>query len=533
MVLKFAVYHVILILWLISSLASAQRTNVVANPGCDGTCGSVQIPFPFGMKEPNCYADKWFQIECRNVSGNEEPFLKLINISVINISISGSYVSVQNPIQRGNCRDQTEGKKVDLRGSPFVYSQTENTFYAFGCNSFAFLNSNGSEVGGCVSICDKNDGVFSFSISVDTCNGRKCCTASLPNYLTEFNTTFEVLKEERSGSASNDQCNFALIRTSRYLLLDRLDTVPAILEWEITNFNVQLPNSNNRCYPTNITSSNKNSSGRRCQCNIGFQGNAYVWGGCTENLPYIFYKRSKPRAKWAIIGVFSSLGSILLLLGIWWLYKHLRKRMIEKRKEKNFKENGGLLLQQRLSSGEFMVERTKLFSSKDLDKATDHFNVSRVLGKGGQDKSDVYSFGVVLIELLTRQKPISLSRRDEGKSLASYFLICMEENRLFDILDDRVMKEGEKEHIMEVAILAKRCINLNGKKRPTMKEVTMELERIQSAGEKFTVQHPYPEEIDLPQIEAYQPWVADSSTRSIEESRSSCSIEILPIRSSF
>lgn len=54
----------------------------------------------------------------------------------------------------------------------------------------------------------------------------------------------------------------------------------------------------------------------------------------------------------------------------------------------------------------------------------------------------------------------------------------MEENRLFDIIDERVMKEGEKEHIMAVANLAGRCLELNGKKPPTMKEVTMELEGI-------------------------------------------------------
>ncbi|KAJ0079642.1 hypothetical protein Patl1_24565 [Pistacia atlantica] len=51
----------------------------------------------------------------------------------------------------------------------------------------------------------------------------------------------------------------------------------------------------------------------------------------------------------------------------------------------------------------------------------------------------------------------------------------MKENRLFDILDARVLKDGEKEEIMTVANLTKRCLNLNGKKRPTMREVAIEL----------------------------------------------------------
>ncbi|XP_030460083.2 LOW QUALITY PROTEIN: wall-associated receptor kinase-like 3 [Syzygium oleosum] len=94
------------------------------------------------------------------------------------------------------------------------------------------------------------------------------------------------------------------------------------------------------------------------------------------------------------------------------------------------------------------------------------------------DKSDVYSFGVVLVELLTGQKPISSLREQEGRSLATYFIISMEQNCLFDIVDAQVLKEGKKEDIASVANLAKRCLYLNGRNRPTMKEVAMELERI-------------------------------------------------------
>ncbi|XVE84618.1 hypothetical protein DITRI_Ditri17bG0027000 [Diplodiscus trichospermus] len=95
------------------------------------------------------------------------------------------------------------------------------------------------------------------------------------------------------------------------------------------------------------------------------------------------------------------------------------------------------------------------------------------------EKSDVYSFGVVLAELLTGKKPvISSSKSEEARSLASCFLHSMEENSMFDMLDCRVMKDGSENEIMAVAELAQRCLNLNGKERPTMKEVAMELELI-------------------------------------------------------
>ncbi|DAD49455.1 TPA_asm: hypothetical protein HUJ06_019179 [Nelumbo nucifera] len=92
------------------------------------------------------------------------------------------------------------------------------------------------------------------------------------------------------------------------------------------------------------------------------------------------------------------------------------------------------------------------------------------------EKSDVYSFGVVLVELLTGETPISSTRSIERKSLITYFISSMNENRLLEILDSQVTKEDRKEKLHEVANLAKRCLSLNGKERPTMKEVTLKLE---------------------------------------------------------
>ncbi|KAG2711404.1 hypothetical protein I3760_04G075100 [Carya illinoinensis] len=61
----------------------------------------------------------------------------------------------------------------------------------------------------------------------------------------------------------------------------------------------------------------------------------------------------------------------------------------------------------------------------------------------------------------------------------------MEENNLFDIIDNRVLKEAKKEEIIAVANLVKRCLNLSGKKRPTMKEVAKELEAVLQMPQNF------------------------------------------------
>ncbi|KAI3834385.1 hypothetical protein MKX03_018825 [Papaver bracteatum] len=95
------------------------------------------------------------------------------------------------------------------------------------------------------------------------------------------------------------------------------------------------------------------------------------------------------------------------------------------------------------------------------------------------NKSDVYSFGVVLLELLTGEKPLSFTRPEEQRSLASYFIYTMERNDLFRVIEPRIAaNEGNQEQVIAVAELAMRCLNLRGGERPTMKEVVAELERL-------------------------------------------------------
>ncbi|KAG6716984.1 hypothetical protein I3842_04G075700 [Carya illinoinensis] len=109
------------------------------------------------------------------------------------------------------------------------------------------------------------------------------------------------------------------------------------------------------------------------------------------------------------------------------------------------------------------------------------------------DKSDVYSFGVVLAELLTGEKAISSSRTRDTNSLAAFFVSSMEGNNLFDILDNQVLKEAEKEKVIAVANLAKRCLNLNRNERPSMREVAMELEANQMSPKISNPQEKYRE----------------------------------------
>ncbi|XP_041003886.1 wall-associated receptor kinase-like 10 [Juglans microcarpa x Juglans regia] len=119
------------------------------------------------------------------------------------------------------------------------------------------------------------------------------------------------------------------------------------------------------------------------------------------------------------------------------------------------------------------------------------------------EKSDVYSFGVVLAVLLTGEKAVSSTRSPATKSLASYIISSMEENILFDILGNKVLKEAKKAEIVLVADLVKRCLYWNGRNRPTMKEVTMELEAIQMSRNASNLEQDYNEEVEFVRSEVY------------------------------
>ncbi|GKB08046.1 wall-associated receptor kinase 2-like protein, partial [Tanacetum coccineum] len=109
----------------------------------------------------------------------------------------------------------------------------------------------------------------------------------------------------------------------------------------------------------------------------------------------------------------------------------------------------------------------------------EYFHTGQLTGK-----SDVYSFGVVLAELLTGEKPLSMERRLDDRNLATYFMTAMRENRFLKILDCQVVNEASNEQLKATCDLVYRCLNQVGGKRPTMKEVTLELENLRKYNAK-------------------------------------------------
>ncbi|CAL9015990.1 unnamed protein product, partial [Prunus brigantina] len=85
-----------------------------------------------------------------------------------------------------------------------------------------------------------------------------------------------------------------------------------------------------------------------------------------------------------------------------WTYWGTKKRRFIKLKEKYFQENGGFLLQQQLASRGGSMERMKIFTAEELEKATNNYHESRVLGEGG--------YGTVYKGILEDDKVVAIKK---------------------------------------------------------------------------------------------------------------------------
>ncbi|TYH01001.1 hypothetical protein ES288_A09G022300v1 [Gossypium darwinii] len=600
------------------------------------SCGNVTFHYPFSMKAQDD-SNNSFKVICNKTANGKE--VPLLNINGTNLQILGfdflyGTVKVNHPITYSNCRkNHHNGMSLNLTGTRFYYSDSDNFFKSLGCGNLItiFGNETNNLIGGCLQPSCKINKKTSSIVG---------CPLTIPKGLSSFFANMSDMVDS-SDYRRKRSCGFASLISYDFDLTDDFDLshrthVPTQLQWGTL--------ISGECYLNDSSDTSCTFDGEYCWSRLS----ANHLCSCKRDIGDISYSRSCK-------GCSTSVGTLFLLLATWSMYKALKRKQKIMLRQKYFKRNGGLLLQQHLSSNEGNVEKIKLFTSKEMEKATDYYNENRILGQGGQgtvykgmlidgsivaikkskmvegkkfdekkveqfineviilsqinhrnvvkllgccleaevpllvyefipngtlydlihnqneelsltwemrlriaieianalfylhsaasapiyhrdikssnilldgkyrakvsdfgtsrsvaleqthlttrvqgtfgymdpeyfrssqftEKSDVYSFGVVLIELLTGQKPISVEQSEPVRSLVSYFLDSMQENSLFKILDPVVVKDGPEQEIIVVALLAKRCLNLIGKKRPTMKQVAMELEFIKASG---------------------------------------------------
>ncbi|KAI3833710.1 hypothetical protein MKX03_004045 [Papaver bracteatum] len=96
-------------------------------------------------------------------------------------------------------------------------------------------------------------------------------------------------------------------------------------------------------------------------------------------------------------------------------------------------------------------------------------------------KTDIYCLGVVLLEILTGKRAILKDEEDGGNLIRMVELVVPKivNGELWDLLDVRVGKpEGNEAEAVELAAYtALRCVNVEGKDRPTISDIVANLDR--------------------------------------------------------
>ena len=265
----------------------------------DQTCGSLNIPYPFGTRA-GCYKNEDFLITCNRNYNPPLAFLRKGNINVTYISLSGELRVDVNVAQ--DCYKKGVKRSVYSHSGPNNYNQyssinlskfpishTKNKFTAIGCDTYALIkgSSGTAYTTGCMSLCSKISDVVDGS-----CSGIGCCQTAIPKGVMDYRIDVSSYFNHTNVSEFNP-CSYAFVaeeETYNFSSKDlkdftkRHETTQVVLNWAIGN---QTCTEAKKDHPQKFACTNNsdchdsdNGPGYWCNCSKGFEGNPYLPNGC-------------------------------------------------------------------------------------------------------------------------------------------------------------------------------------------------------------------------------------------------------------
>ncbi|CAF1927414.1 hypothetical protein HID58_065519 [Brassica napus] len=404
-------------------LASTKLVMGQSSQNCQTKCGNVSIEYPFGTS-PGCYyaGDPSFNITCN-------PSNKLIfgGNEVINISHSGELRVLNTRSYVCYDRQGNETGRINRWSSlgNLTFSD-KNRFVAVGCNTYAFLNTDG--VGnystGCMSTCT------SPRETNGSCTGGGCCQTSLPRGSHYFMVSPYSFSNHTSVYSFNP-CSYAFLvedgkynfRSSEDLMnLRNIERFPVVLDWSIGQDSCEYVGRGNICRGNSMCSNSVRGTGYICRCKEGFDGNPYLSNenGCQDidecttsrhncsassicentmghflcNCPSGYnlnatnnscMRKGRPEYYgWTQIFLGTTIGFLAILLVISCVQRKMKHRKSTELRKHFFELNGGGMLRQRLSGAGTSNVDVKIFTEEGMKEATNGYDESRILGQGGQ-----------------------------------------------------------------------------------------------------------------------------------------------------
>ncbi|CAF2084265.1 BnaA06g38500D [Brassica napus] len=328
-------YSTSILLFVMLMLILASNVVTLSSLCQTESCGSIKIPYPFGVRE-GCYLNEWYKIECRN---NTFPFLFKMGLEVVNFSFprensyttssypSSSYgsIRIKSLITSVGCsRDgKDSGLVLNLTDSPFFF-EDGNSLVAVGCNGKASLTNIEPTKVGCELNCTASkerlpsksipffDNAWCSSNPVCTknkgederrCDGNGCCEETLEGFQDKRVMGVRIESFEQ-GNSTFRKCRVALLTDEVYMLSNATKPesffskgyATVRMGWIIQTNNLSyikslgcettkeyqsVPYSKFQeisCICYSVTTSG--TSYANCGCNQGYTGNPYLFNGC-------------------------------------------------------------------------------------------------------------------------------------------------------------------------------------------------------------------------------------------------------------
>ncbi|GKE82639.1 hypothetical protein Tco_1552639, partial [Tanacetum coccineum] len=310
----------------------------------------------------------------------------------------------------------SQTKSVDLARSPFLFSKSQNKFVYEGCGNAVMMGDHGKVITGCSTTC-RNDSTVNDN---NKCVGINCCQTEIPGYLKSYSMNVSSLVSQGRDKA----CGSAFLVDKNSYVKGRFSDntfMPVSLLWTLGDLDYdKVSCCDNNGLKVEVDLGNGTSVDTwKCYYYKSHTGNPYLFTGCYDtdseecercednggycdyesiyDVDGLFNRWNITCKEYMIIEdlrpthvIRSYLGAILgagistvlafLATIIYGSYKVNTKTKTKRRRESVFKRaNGELLLKQQKKADPSLVHKTILFTSRELEKATDNFNENRIL----------------------------------------------------------------------------------------------------------------------------------------------------------
>ncbi|KAL8124770.1 hypothetical protein AgCh_012427 [Apium graveolens] len=439
------------------------KAGTIAKPGCQTQCGNVTVPYPFGIgvgSGCSINSSPWFDVTCNTSFNPHRAFLLKTDCE-----ISFSYMRIPNVMAR-KCYTPTGDSNnsysisANLLNSPFTFSYL-NDFTVVGCDDRALITN-------------PKKSITVVLVAVPNASTLRMFLIMVVTGLVVVDYAFLAEKDRFKFRGASDLSDPTFIERT-------IDSVPVLLDWVLGNQSCDGAQKSNgyACQSnTNCINSTNDLLGYTCECRQGFRGNPYLSPGCQDvdecanpnkkrcekmctntiggyycSCPHGYYGNGRVNSE-GCIAVKSKFPAIKFSLA---------SMPIIHRDVKS----ANILLDENYSTKISDFGASRLIAM-DMTQVT-----TLVQGTLGYLDPD---FGAA--ELFTGRKPLLLEGPADEKNLATFFITSVKENRLLQILEPGVVREGSSDQLEALGELVKNCLSLRGEERPSMKEVAIQLEGI-------------------------------------------------------